>query len=65
MTTEIALAVILLIGAGLLARSFIYLITVNPGFDPHQLLTMRISLSGNEYSKPEHRLPSTSSFSKV
>jgi putative ABC transport system permease protein len=54
-TTEIALAVVLLIGAGLLARTFIYLITVNPGFDPHHLLTLRISVSGNEYSKPEQQ----------
>jgi len=54
-TTEIALALILLIGAGLLTRSFIYLISVNPGFDLHQLLTLRISLSGNEYSKPEQQ----------
>ena len=51
-TMEIALAVVLLAGAGLLTRSFIYLISVNPGFDPHRLLTLRISLSGNEYSKP-------------
>jgi putative ABC transport system permease protein len=54
-TAEIALAVVLLIGAGLLARTFIYLITVNPGFDPHHLLTLRISVSGNEYSKPEQQ----------
>ncbi len=54
-TTEIALAVVLLIGAGLLARTFIYLITVNPGFDPHHLLTLRITVSGNEYSKPEQQ----------
>jgi putative ABC transport system permease protein len=54
-TAEIALAFILLIGAGLLTRSFIYLITVDPGFAPHQLLTLRISTSGNEYSKPEQK----------
>ena len=55
MTTEVALAVVLLICAGLLARTFIYLTTVNPGFDPHHLLTLRISVSANEYSKPERR----------
>ena len=54
-TAEIALAVILLVGAGLFTRSFIYLITVDPGFDPHQLLTLRISISGNEYSEPERK----------
>jgi putative ABC transport system permease protein len=54
-TTEVALAVVLLICAGLLARTFIYLTTVNPGFDPHHLLTLRISVSANEYSKPERR----------
>jgi putative ABC transport system permease protein len=54
-TTEIALAVVLLVGAGLLTRSFIYLISVNPGFDPHRLLTLRIALSGNKYSKPEQQ----------
>jgi putative ABC transport system permease protein len=54
-TTEIALAVVLLVGAGLLTRSFIYLISVNPGFDPRHLLTVRIALSGNEYSKPEQQ----------
>ncbi|MGO8792322.1 MAG: ADOP family duplicated permease [Terriglobia bacterium] len=54
-TTEIALAVVLLIGAGLLTRSFVYLTSINPGFDPRQLLTLRISLSGSEYSKPEQQ----------
>ena len=54
-TMEIALAVILLVGAGLLTRSVIYLISVNPGFDPNHLLTLRISIFGNEYSKPEQQ----------
>jgi putative ABC transport system permease protein len=54
-TAEVAMAVVLLVGAGLLARSFIHLVFVDPGFDPHHLLTLRLSLSGAEYSKPEQR----------
>ncbi|PYR87785.1 MAG: hypothetical protein DMF84_30645, partial [Acidobacteria bacterium] len=41
---EIALALVLLVGAGLLARTFLALRTVDPGFDPHGVLTLRMSL---------------------
>jgi putative ABC transport system permease protein len=54
-TAQIALVVVLLVGSGLLARSFIHLIFVAPGFDPRHLLTLRLSLSGAEYSKPEQQ----------
>ena len=50
---ESAVAVMLLIGAGLLVRSLIALQNVNPGFDPNNVLTMRIDLSRNKYDKPE------------
>jgi hypothetical protein len=43
---ELALALVLLIGAGLLMNSFLKLQEVNPGFNPHNLLTMTVSLSG-------------------
>jgi len=50
---ESAIAVILLIGAGLLVRSLIALQHVDPGFDPDNVLTMRIDLSPNKYNTPE------------
>lgn len=39
---EIALAVVLLLGASLLLQSFVHLTRVNPGFDPHNVLTFQI-----------------------
>jgi predicted permease len=47
--SEIALAVILLVGAALLIRTFAGLRTVDPGFDPHHVLTLQTSLSGGRY----------------
>ncbi|HEY8188638.1 MAG TPA: ABC transporter permease [Pyrinomonadaceae bacterium] len=50
---ESAIAVILLIGAGLLVRSLIQLQNINPGFDAHNVLTMRVDLSREKYATPE------------
>ncbi len=47
--SETALALILLVGAGLLIRSFVALRAVDPGFDPHSVLTMRMSLTGPRF----------------
>ena len=44
MAAEVALSLVLLIGAGLLLRSFWNLLEVRPGFDPHQMVTARIWL---------------------
>jgi predicted permease len=48
---EISLALILLIGAGLLIRTFHALHSVDPGFDSHNILTMRMSLAGSRFDK--------------
>jgi predicted permease len=47
--TEIALSLVLLIGAGLLLRSFFRLRAVNPGFNPQNVLTMQLDLNGPNY----------------
>ena len=47
--TEITLSLILLIGAGLLLRSFVSLLQVDPRFQPDNVLTMEMTLSGPKY----------------
>src|SRR5581483_2086382 len=49
--TEVALALVVLIGAGLLLNSFTRLLAVRPGFNPQQLLTMWIGLTDERYSR--------------
>ena len=46
---ETALGLVLLVGAGLLIRSFVSVLHVDPGFDPHGVFTARISLPDNGY----------------
>lgn len=46
---ETALAVVLLIGSALLIRTFIALRAVDPGIDPHQVLTFGTSLAGTQF----------------
>ena len=46
---EMALAVALLTGAGLLIRSFIELTRVDPGFQPERAIAFRVSLQGDDY----------------
>jgi predicted permease len=48
---EMALAIVLLIGAGLLIRTFAALHSVHPGFDPHHVLTLYTSLTGSHFDR--------------
>ena len=49
-TAELALALVLLAGSGLMLRSFVALANVDPGFDPHHILTARLNLPQAKYS---------------
>ena len=50
---QVTLALVLLIGSGLMARSFFELRNVHPGFEPDNLLTLRLSLPRTEYPEPD------------
>ena len=52
---EVALAAILVIGAGLMMRSFVTLLRVDPGFRPENLLAMSFTLSTNRHPAAEYR----------
>jgi putative ABC transport system permease protein len=53
---QVSLSLLLLIGAGLLMRSFGRLLGTDPGFDAHNVLTMNVSLSTVKYAKPEQQI---------
>ncbi|MGO9231277.1 MAG: ABC transporter permease [Bryobacteraceae bacterium] len=53
---EIALALVMLIGAGLLARSLMRLRAVDPGFEASHLLTVRLPLAGGNNGAPLRRI---------
>jgi putative ABC transport system permease protein len=53
---QVALSLLLVIGAGLLLHSFEQLLRVDPGFDAHSVLAMNISLSTTKYAKPDQQI---------
>ncbi len=53
---QVALSLLLLIGAGLLLQSFRQLLRVDPGFDASNVLTMNVSLPTAKYAKPEQQI---------
>ena len=54
--SQVALAAILLIGAGLMIKSLASMMQVDPGFDHQNLLTLRIVMPTAKYAQPEQRI---------
>src|SRR6266700_5947329 len=54
---EIALALVLLVGSGLLITTFVRLTSVDPGYDTHDVLAVRIRLTPSRYADPTVQNP--------
>ena len=52
---EVAVSLVLLVGGGLMMRSFLRLTSVDPGFDPHGVTTATVRLAGPRYATQEQR----------
>jgi len=52
-TAEVAIALILLVGAALMVETFNHMLAAHPGYNPKNLLTMQIALPENSYHAPE------------
>jgi putative ABC transport system permease protein len=54
--SEFAMALILLVGAGLMIRSFVALQSIDPGFDSNHVLTLVVSLTGSESAEASRKV---------
>ncbi|HKD17827.1 MAG TPA: ABC transporter permease [Thermoanaerobaculia bacterium] len=52
---EVALAIVLLVGSGLMIRSFVALRAADPGFDPRGVLSLEVSVTGTAHAEPGRR----------
>jgi predicted permease len=53
--SEFALALLLMVGAGLMIRTFLALRAIDPGFQPHHLVSAVVSVAGSEQAAPQRR----------
>ncbi|HEY3740634.1 MAG TPA: ABC transporter permease [Bryobacteraceae bacterium] len=51
---QTAIGLVLLVGSGLLIRSFVHILNVNPGFDANHVLTARVDVSFNKLNHDQH-----------
>jgi len=63
--SELTLSLMLLIGAGLLIRSFVRLQSVPPGFNTHQVVTMEVAAAGREYQNDKNHKPIINFYKEV
>jgi len=63
--SELTLSLMLLIGAGLLIRSFVRLQSVPPGFNTHHVVTMEVAAAGREYQNDKNHKPIINFYKEV
>ena len=53
---EVALALVLLVGGGLMLKSFVRVVSIDPGFNPHNVLRVELTLQGARYANAPQQL---------